>query len=368
MTTNIHKVIGEGSYGCVHKPSLLCDKHTNEKYDYQHKISKLMSPEEAAHEFAEYKIISKIDKNGDFFIGNPIQCKPDKSTENIVAISKCEEGDEFIKNINDEMLLVMTDGGVNLETFSKEIKKMKKSDKTTAFIIRFFVEARRVFYACETLHENNIVHYDLKPQNIVYNKQNNRMNLIDFGFTTYKKNIISESKKSKNWLSSYHWSYPMEINFYNYNKYLEFSNLDKKGKEVYYDSICKYFKNGTNNKATLSMRVFFSYVIDKYASESSKNKIVNRYLQDLKTNIEKNINAEHYEQFLQKSIDTLDIYGIGITFWLLVNSCKHLLRKSMVNDLEELCYSMTNPNLYERYTIEKTKRTYDAILAKYKFI
>ena len=40
----MHKIIGEGAYGCVHKPSLICK---DKKINLKNKISKLMNNENA---------------------------------------------------------------------------------------------------------------------------------------------------------------------------------------------------------------------------------------------------------------------------------------------------------------------------------
>ena len=39
MSLSVSNVVGEGTYGCVHKPSLRCDKLN---VDYKEKVSKLM--------------------------------------------------------------------------------------------------------------------------------------------------------------------------------------------------------------------------------------------------------------------------------------------------------------------------------------
>ena len=57
--SNIPKVIGEGTYGCVHNPPLLCDGSTTRDNE---KVSKLMDPREASKEMKEYVLIDKIDK------------------------------------------------------------------------------------------------------------------------------------------------------------------------------------------------------------------------------------------------------------------------------------------------------------------
>ena len=51
---NISNVIGEGTYGCVHKPSLKCKK---KRINYDNKISKVMKTKEANIELKEYKNI-----------------------------------------------------------------------------------------------------------------------------------------------------------------------------------------------------------------------------------------------------------------------------------------------------------------------
>ena len=55
----MHKVIGEGSYGCVHRPSLTCK---DKKIDYKNKISKLMTQKHLNTEIAEYdRIANNLD-------------------------------------------------------------------------------------------------------------------------------------------------------------------------------------------------------------------------------------------------------------------------------------------------------------------
>ena len=71
-------VIGEGAAGCVHKPSLECK---NKKIDYKNKVSKLMDIDNANDELDEYKLISKLDKNKDFYLGKPLSCLPAKTKE-----------------------------------------------------------------------------------------------------------------------------------------------------------------------------------------------------------------------------------------------------------------------------------------------
>ena len=66
------KVIGEGSYGCVHKPSLACKNKPN--LSYKNKVSKVLRKKSAKDELKEYNNVNKADKKKDFYLGKPVSC------------------------------------------------------------------------------------------------------------------------------------------------------------------------------------------------------------------------------------------------------------------------------------------------------
>jgi hypothetical protein len=81
---SIPTVICEGTYGCVHKPSLICK---NQNIDYTNKVSKYMKNIKAKKEMAEYSNIQEIDKDTKYYLGNPISCNLDENEKtNIDAI------------------------------------------------------------------------------------------------------------------------------------------------------------------------------------------------------------------------------------------------------------------------------------------
>lgn len=363
-TIKNRKVIGEGSYGCVHKPSLKCDKKVG-KVNYKNKISKILSTEEAENEMKEYNIISNIDKENGFFLGKPRMCPVRESENNLNAIGKCEQGYELLKNIKDESLLVMDYGGDNLDILAHEFNKMKKTRENIDIVKKFLGKAHRLFLGIEFLYKNNIIHHDMKPQNILYSKQNNHINFIDFGFTTYKQDVKESSLKSDNWLSKYHWSYPLEINYMNYNKYMDFAKLSKSEKTRAFTEIVNNLKKGENDKCTLAMSILFSYVIPEDVSESTENKIIDLYLNDYNIMLQESIVIDGYDNFVNKSLETFDLYGLGISLFLLVNSCRHLFKKPFIKQLTTLCYYMTTPNLTKRYDIQTALKKYEEILEKH---
>jgi serine/threonine protein kinase len=357
------KVIGEGAYGCVHKPSLECKKPLN--INHKNKISKLLMKEDAIKEIEEYDIIAKYDKNNKYFLGKPLHCDVKPTPTNLAAINDCENGDKFLDNIEDTKLLIMNFGGDNLEIISKEFRKMKNTKQNVITAKKFLIEARHILDAVYFLYKYKIIHHDLKPQNIVYNTKIKKIKMIDFGFVTYKEKIINLSKLSKNKLSRCHWSYPLEINFYNHDKYKTFSKYSDEEKVKYYKDIVNNINIKENDKCATAISILFYYIIDKKYSESEKNKIIFNYFNDYKKMLD-NINEENYNEFLKKSVDTIDLYGVGITFYLLLNSMKHLLDKSVIIKLEELCYHMITPDLFNRYSIETSMKKYKEIIHEFK--
>jgi serine/threonine protein kinase len=354
------EVIGEGSYGCVHKPSLEC-KQSNNKINYKNKISKLLMSEDAEQESNEYDIIAKYDKQNKYFLGKPITCDVKMTPSNLAAINECENGDEFIDNIEDAKLLIMNYGGENLEVIAKEFSRMKRTPNNVAFATRFLIEAKHIFSAIYFLHKHNIIHHDLKPQNMVYYKKTNKLKLIDFGFTTYKDKVINLSKNSNNRLSKCHWSYPLEINFYNSDKYKSFAKYSQEEKDKYYNNITNNLDIKEHDKCSTTFSILFYYIIDKRTSETEKNKIINMYFSDYKKMLDDIIEC-NYENFLKKSVETIDLYGAGIAFCLLFKSMKHLLDKPIIDKLDSLCYHMITPDLSKRYSIKKAIIKYNEIL------
>jgi serine/threonine protein kinase len=354
------KVIGEGSYGCVHKPSLECKKNSS-KINYKNKISKLLMKEDAIKESDEYDIIAKYDKKNKYFLGKPFHCQVKPTPSNLAAINDCENGDEYLDNIEDTQLLIMNYGGDNLEILSKDFNKMKHTKQNIDFAKKFLIESKHIFDAVQFLYKYKIIHHDLKPQNMVYDKKTNKIKLIDFGFVTYKDKVINLSKNSNNRLSKCHWSYPLEINFYNHDKYKLFSKYSDDEKNRYYKNIVNNINIKENDKCSTAISILFYYIIDKNSSEIEKNRLISRYFNDYKKMLD-NINEENYKTFLKKSVDTIDLYGVGITFYLLLNNMKKLLEKSIVDKLEDLCYHMVTPDLFNRYSIETSIKKYKEII------
>lgn len=225
-----NEIVGEGTYGCVIKPALKCDKDANiNKKDYDNRLSKVMSTRDALEELEEMKKIQKIDGIEKFTIREPIYCKPAVNARfnKIVKDCKTERVNYRYKNDKDNLRqLVIDDGGIDVYKFYKKVLPGISNEEKNIF----FTSILHLFKGLKFFSENDIVHRDIKTLNIVYNIKTAKIRYIDFGMVISKKKFISQSKNSKNTHADSWYYYPAEYSCANNNR---FKNNEK----------CQNYKN-----------------------------------------------------------------------------------------------------------------------------
>jgi serine/threonine protein kinase len=350
------KVIGEGSYGCIHKPSLKCK---NKRTTYKNKVSKILPIKYAEKELKEYDVLSEIDKKHNYYLGNPILCEPADTEYNEKSFKKCEKSvDEDNQNLSDNDLLIMKDGGINIQLFADKMKKVSPSEESKQKMELFWIEFHRVLMGIQLFLKKGYLHYDMKPQNIVYDETKNRINIIDFGLMRKMSDVIKSSNDSENHLGVYHWSYPFESNFINKDDFDKFVKSTEEEKKQIYNKITKEFKTKddsvfrnfltemlSNNPKTVIMESFYNYL--------------EGYLNFLQTEM------TDYNRLLKSSLETIDVYGTGIAIAYVNNQTNHLVDANFSKELRELSFQMTTPVLSERLTISRAIDAFENILNKY---
>jgi len=158
------KLLGEGSFG-----SVVLIQNINTK---SLSVLKLMKDQNedlnnVKDEFNLQKLASRLDPNVPDVYEVAIE---QKDGNNIVAIRS-----EYVKGQNLESLIYPNrfedpDKGLSQENFTH----LKKTLCRTLGI----------------LHKNNLIHLDIKPENILYNKRKNRYYLIDFGTSRLLRNAM----------------------------------------------------------------------------------------------------------------------------------------------------------------------------------
>ena len=229
-----NEIVGEGTYGCVIKPALKCDKRTKmNKNDYDNRLSKVMSRNDAIEELKEMQKIQKVTDIEKFTIREPIYCKPEMNEQFDDIVQDCttkKVENQYLEDKNGLRQLIIDDGGIDVYQFYENVlPEISHKEKNI-----FFTSILHLFKGLKFFLENDIVHRDIKTLNIVYNIKTAKIRYIDFGMAISKKEFIQQSKFNKNTHAQSWYYYPAEYSCANITY---FKNKDK----------CRNYKNEYGN-------------------------------------------------------------------------------------------------------------------------
>lgn len=363
MESKISTVIGEGTYGCVHDPSLKCKNAPG--ISYENKISKVLKTKDADQELGEYKKVSEVDKNLDFYLGVPEACSIDnKNIFNLKSIQKCKIGTSVIKKLSSSeyKMLVMKNGGIDLEKYCKVMEKWSNSEMSTELCEKFLLETLRLFKGIVLFEKHGLIHHDLKPQNIVYNEKTNRVNFIDFGLMISRDKVRTAAEDSVYDLGIYHWSYPWEMEVLNKDDYDKvYNSIDEQDKIL--NEISDQIKQ-KKGKYYENCRSFFYFVIDPTISLDEYQEECLQYINGYSRTLKENLKSMQYKDFLNSCLKTIDVYGLGIALMHWLNAAKRFVDKNLFDDLNSLYSKMIEPELKLRITIDPALNEMKTILSK----
>jgi len=214
------KVVGEGTYGCVLKPPILCNETSNlDKQDYVNKISKIMTRQHAINEEAEYSAINNIQGLEKYAITGPLLCKPLLDKNFNASVSKCKtlKVKTAFKNTKDDLrMLLLEDGGLSIYDHITKVFMLQSLDEKKVFLTSLI----KLFDGLLFFQSNEIMHRDIKLANMVYNVNNGRAKYIDFGLMTNFKRFAKRCRENTERLGISHTYYAPEnscSNKYSFN-------------------------------------------------------------------------------------------------------------------------------------------------------
>lgn len=371
------KLISQGAFGCAYKPSLYCsDTNKLKQIDpktlipkyYKNKVSKILLKEEADKELDEYKEMQLVDKKNRFHLGKPDVCEPLNDNINFDQYAKCDVLNEieiehknflskyipFMRNkettrnfiTKRTSLLIMKNGGDTLDDYTTFLVKNEDNiskEELTKKIHLFWLEAYRMLYGIKLMIENDIIHYDIKENNILFDVSTNRMNIIDFGMS--KKISVFKKGLEENTIDPFNWCYyPWETKYTQRNV---FEKLQKKVKHNMDDLLQKLFHPMNDIYEEALCYIFPKTVVKE--NEFLFIKLFTHFLITVKESDDPNL----YENFCKKSLETFDLYGLGIAYTICFYKIRDYLTESESQDMLLMLMTMITPNVFERTSINK---------------
>ena len=361
-------VVGEGTYGCVHSPPLYCKGSTRRKPFH---VSKFMTTANATSEMKEYALIHNADRALNYYLGKPTICKVDTVESNREAIQKCsiihKNKPNLINNLEKYSLIIMKDGGINLGMYSKQIKEWKDTPANVQKFELFMIEAQRILKGLTVFAANDMVHHDLKQQNIVYNESTNRLNFIDFGLMCSKSRMVQDLKKGRHYLAKYHWSFPFELEFLNKTKYMTFARIGPATRTVYLDTIISGILERPDDDFSSTITTLMSMISNNNPSTKSYQGLFKLLLGNY-TNLLRNsikYDDEKYDEFMHLSVNTIDSYGVGIAFLNVLKNSHNLLTRECKGEFLRLFIQMVESDVYVRKQPDDALAEFENILFKH---
>ena len=389
INANKHKtkknsqIIGQGAYGCVYKPYIPCKKRSIRlpNGSTQNLVSKFMYTNEANKELKEFKIIHQADPTNKFHLGIPTICQPDYNNKSIVAdLKQCvlNETDNLYETQSDKKqfsVLTFPYGGVNLKDFVKtHLDKFTDLNKIDEFWEKCVLN---LFDGLVMFRNNNIIHYDLKPHNILFDKATMSMKYIDFGMMKKRSEFISESSNNENPNAGIHWSYPFENGFVLPNVLNEYAMLSLTSKKQFAKQFQSVIVKHTKTKRGAidiglsighpdNVSYIFDFTLYKKGNKTSiaqYNKYASKEVASFFTGLDKIVataissdfkkNGEGQSVnkiFIEMTADAIDVYGLGFTlkYVLMAFYKKNLVSSTFFTQLSQLLETMYTMNPLER--------------------
>lgn len=329
-------LLSQGGYGCVYHPSLSCSGKSEKN---NKKVSKLQKKDWASeNEIIIGKIITKIKNYKFYFL--PITSSCDINITNVDK-SILEECRVVKKKPEAKFVLMKMD---YLENISF-IDYLKTSSHSGEYSIAKLVQSYKAL--CESLDllkESNIVHHDLKMDNILISKENYQPIIIDFGISLNMNNLSSQQEDK---LDNYfyidapdYYPWPLEVHIINY---IVQSRMDTNYGPIVPNELfdiaekwCKYNQ---------SLRIF-SKEFNKKFLEKSKY-----YLKqfDGKTNKE-------VLEILLKTWEKWDIYSLSVIYLKIITFIfnESFPDTNFLSEITQMLLINLSPNPEERLSCKST--------------
>lgn len=352
--------VNQGTYGCVYRPPLKCK---NKKKTAKNMISKLMVTDEANAEVNEYKILRRIDSENKYYPGPPQKCEVNPKDKNIsdYDCSLLEEN----PNLKDYSLLMYKDGGIDLDDFVEDhLDEYLKNGKQRQTDL-FWLNAFNLFKGLRLYLNNDFLHHDIKPSNIVFNPKTYTFNYIDFGLSVLTNDLVKDILEKKDY-ESFHWSYPIEVGFTNYKKSFHYDKLDKaKMDKIEGELIRLLTEESSDNKNEYKIKPKrYTHNTFRYMTNQLSQIEIPEMIRATMDGIRYYKETANFEKFVNDTVPYLDIYALGFT---LNNVLNFFYVKGALDNAQYARFSALFQSMFE-FDCSKRLKDIELIISKYEEI
>ena len=326
--------INKGYYGCVFRPYLKSDKRFKKTDNYVGKV--FIKEKHMQEELKSVELTEKIDPSNVFtvkFIGKS-KVKEVKDKKLLKTISECDlfNKPEDIKGCHQ---LVYEYGGVDF----KDLENVNIFE-----ILPLWVN---IFKGITLLEKSKLVHQDIKPDNLLYNHNQHKINMIDFGLLQRFGEIYEKQEWSRNNFDYVY--YPPEYK-------ISYGLLYTRRKKLRTFNITRNFK--THKKLLKFLNKEYNYVglIDEYERNLRKKNIEDKSPDEIR---------KHFTKYASK----VDIYSMGITLLeILYDNDVKLKNKPLDNDFKDFIFHIIHPDPSKRYSPTEAHKGLVDICKKHKLM
>lgn len=326
------KLLSQGGFGCVFYPGIKCNGKPNPSKKIVTKIQ--VNNFNAKNESNIGEIIETIPNYKVYFLPVVSSCSIDVRKIDKSVISKCE----IISKPSD--YIAMDIDYISTVDFTKVLRKVSSK----RLLILLYQTYSYLLDGLKLLHEKDIVHYDLKLDNLLFVKSTNQPRIIDFGISIDMNEVIPENWKKHFYVYApeyYVWC--IEINMINYLIHENRGQLTEREMKIVVDltahnnPILKVYPDKQEEYKRQSYEFYRQFV----GMESSD--IIKKLLTFNKT---------------------WDNYSLSVLIFSLLQKLfdKDEDKNSYIFGLERLCMRNINPNPEKRLTLDETSSKLEDIL------
>ena len=110
---------------------------------------------------------------------------------------------------------------------------------------------------------------------------------------------------------------------------------------------------------------FMENIIPDFNTQGSQP-IMKRMIDDFHDMLFVELKKHSYSQFLNKTMNTIDVYGLGISLMYVLNQTTHLIPNDMARELNDLFMKMLHFNVFKRIDSLTAKKRYETIISRYQ--